>query len=379
MPSTRDLIFEDCGENPGTHALVIGVGRYPHLLDGVGPISPDADGMRQLSSPPISARQFAGWLRTEYHFPERPLASLALLISEPNQGHDTELANSANVTEAIREWKKRATSNPNNRLIFYFCGHGISQGDDMALLLSDFGADDDNPLHGALDFRQLVGGLKRCAASEQVFFIDACRASSDVMIASSGGYAGVVPLLPANRPLEYPPVAPITYYATLASSNSHARPNQVSLFTGALIKSLRGAGSDNADDDSVWCVNTTRLQEALNHFLREPSFAGQMATVQVPVANNVTTYELHRLPGLPWVPVYVGCQTPEENRRAEFVCLLNGEEKVRRNPDGEDGEWVVDLPGGRYDFKATLAREDIRVKSLTIRPVAKRFVLEATS
>lgn len=64
----------------------------------------------------------------------------------------------------------RADRDPGNRLIFYFCGHGISEGQDYALLLtSDFCADDNNPLQGAIDFRRLTGGLKKCAASEQVF------------------------------------------------------------------------------------------------------------------------------------------------------------------------------------------------------------------
>lgn len=41
---------EDTGL-PRTHALVIGVGKYPHLAGGEAPVA-DSDGMRQLSSPP---------------------------------------------------------------------------------------------------------------------------------------------------------------------------------------------------------------------------------------------------------------------------------------------------------------------------------------
>ncbi|OBJ08570.1 caspase family protein [Mycobacterium sp. 1465703.0] len=383
MAKARDLIFEDHSVDPGTHALVIGVGKYPHLLGGGERTSPDAEGMRQLSSPPISARAFADWLRNEYRFPDKPLASLALLLSEQVPGPDAKLANSSNVVQAVREWKARATSNPNNRLIFYFCGHGISQGEDMALLLSDFGASVDNPLDGALDFRQLVSGLKPCAASQQLFFVDACRASTDTMIAGSGGSAGVVPLLPRGRPKppELPPMVPITYFATLAGSDSHARPNQASLFTDALIKGLRGAGSDNTDDGSGWCVTTTRLQDALNHFLGEPTFAGQMAKVQIPVATELITYDLHSLSGQPTVPVYVRCPTPDETKRAQYVCLLklNLEEKARREPDGKDGEKVFELPADEYLFMATLAAEDIRTKTLTIRPVSRRLVMGAES
>ena len=37
-------------------------------------------------------------------------------------------------------------------LSFFFCGHGIAKGQDLALLLPDFAAVDKSPLHGAFDF-----------------------------------------------------------------------------------------------------------------------------------------------------------------------------------------------------------------------------------
>ncbi|WP_319453212.1 MULTISPECIES: caspase family protein [unclassified Mycobacterium] len=376
MPDNQELVFDAGPVSPGTHALVIGVGDYPHLIGGSEPTSPHADGMQQLTSPPVSAREFADWLRAEYQCTGRPLASLAFLLSEPGQAQDVPLANSTNVVEAVREWKRRAAADPANRLIFFFCGHGVSQGEDMALLLSDFGADDDNPLNGALDFRQLVGGLKKCAASEQVFFVDACRASSDMMIERAEGFAGVVPLLPGTRPPEFGPQAPVTYYATLTGARSHGRPNAASLFTAALLKSLRGAGSDE-HQDGEWSVLTGRLQDALNDFLKEPSFAGRLTLAQVPVANNLTSYELHRLRGLPSVPVYVGCETPDENAQAKFICRTGGVEKEVREPDGNDGQWVLELPFGDYEFEAIVTPTDIRTKSQTVRPISRRLTLVA--
>ena len=43
----------------GTHALVIGVGDYPHLNGGSNARTEHHDGMEQLTSPPIPARLFA--------------------------------------------------------------------------------------------------------------------------------------------------------------------------------------------------------------------------------------------------------------------------------------------------------------------------------
>ncbi|MER9771244.1 caspase family protein [Mesorhizobium sp. M0220] len=145
--------------------------------------------MEQLTSPPISARLFASWLTSEnFRNPTKPLASVALLLSEaapapfldPRNGaskFDVALADSANVRLAITEFFKRGDENADNLLIFYFCGHGIAAGTDTALLLSDYGANPLNALERAIDFRRLRIGMGRCKASEQCFFIDACRAS----------------------------------------------------------------------------------------------------------------------------------------------------------------------------------------------------------
>jgi len=48
--------------NISTHALVIGVGRYPQLKDGDSTEFPEHEEMGQLDSPPYSAVKFSKWL-----------------------------------------------------------------------------------------------------------------------------------------------------------------------------------------------------------------------------------------------------------------------------------------------------------------------------
>lgn len=381
----------DAGGGPaGTHALVIGVGKYPHLAGGDAPVTEsESDGMRQLSSPPVSARAFATWLLDKYNDPQKPLASLSLLLSEeepipfsnPRTGvlHDVAVATIDNIVEAVKQWYDRGDSDLDNRLIFYFCGHGISQGDDMALLAADLFADRYNPLNGALDFTALMGGLKRCRASEQLFFVDTCRSNSDVLIAKSGPqFAGRSPLGAGRRPLEFPRRLHIPYYATLAGDRSYARPGQASLFTEALLKSLAGAASDAPEGD--WYINTARLQEAINHFMHQSQLAGAVAGVQVPSVGELPVFVLHRLPGAPVVPVYVGCEPAEDNAEAEFVCLENGLECRRRAAQDIDGEnpeceWAIELAAGTYDFEAQLGTREVRRKSAVVYPVFRRVRL----
>jgi hypothetical protein len=392
MADTADVMFHDPAVVPGTHALVIGIGQYPHLIGGDAPAQ-KTDGLKQLSSPPISARTMAGWLLNDYQCPAKELASLSLLTSEPapapfinprtGAAHDVPTADIAAIVAAIKEWKRRGDTSAENRLTFYFCGHGISEGNDMALLAREFSLDDDNPLNNALDFPKLVEGLRKCEASQQVFLVDACRASSDVLISQTDGkFAGQVPLLGGRRPLELPRLEAMTYYATLAGDFSHARPNSVSLFAEATLRALRGAGSDDPKDE--WWVNTTGLHGAVDHFMKEPMFAGKVAGVQIPQVNLMSVFDLHRLTGPPVVPVYVGCSPPEDNETAEFVCRQDGAEKFRRavaDLDAADptGRWLLDLALGEYEFEARLASDDVRVRSKPIRPPFRIVDLMRTS
>jgi len=347
------------------------------------------DGMRQLSSPPVSARAFAEWMIQDYNLPGKQLASLSLLLSEAvpqpftnpktEQSYDVAIAEINPILTAVKEWKARGDSSPDNRLIFYFCGHGISESDDMALLAADFDGDDDNPLNQALDLRQLMLGLEKCKASEQVFFIDACRSSSDTLLSKSGMYAGQVPFLPGVRPAGWPRRLWLPYFATLAGEMSHAIPNEVSLFTGALLRGLRGVGSDNPEDE-VWWVSTSRLQEAIYHFMAQPTFAGKLAGVQVPTVRELPVFDMHQLTSLPIVPVYVGCREPIYNQTADFLCRRNGmicAERPAASADFDDpqAEWTVDLVFDRYDFEAAVAGH-VWFKSMDVRPTYRRVRLE---
>lgn len=387
MADPADVIFHDPASVPGTHALVIGVGQYPHLVDGANPGQITGG---ELTSPPISARTMATWLRRDYRCPGKPLASLSLLTSEPAPapfvdpvlGTQTEVvvATVDAIVEAVLAWKKRGDSSEQNRLVFYFCGHGTSQGDDMALLAREFGLDTDNPLRHALDFRKLVDGLNPCAASEQVFFVDACRSGSDVLIGQGDGrFAGQVPLLGRPR-LDLPMREAVTYYATLAGARSHARRGETSLFTQAVLRALAGPGSDNPADDEEWWVSTNQLHTAVTHFMKEPVFAGRVATVQVPAVTAMPVFDLHRLSDRPVVPVYVSCLPADDNQSAEFVCRRDGTEHLRRiagDLDDEDptGRWLLDLSSGHYEFEARLGPGDVRVLSRDIRPVFRTIDL----
>ena len=372
------LVHEEPVTDAATHAIVIGIGDYPHLLGGSDTLSEHNDGMGQLTSPPVSARKLAEWLIQNYQNPNQPLASVSLLLSEAprkdfinpksQQTHQPEAATYANVKRAIGAWALRGRQNKENFLIFYFCGHGIAQGSDMSLLMSDYGENDlALPLNHAIDFRRFRLLMSRNLPSRQIYFVDACRANSDRLI-ETFGYAGD-PMAPAGA--ADVAEAPV-YYATLSGELAFGKPNQVSVFTDGLIKGLNGSGSD--DSEGEWRVTTSRLKEAIDYHVRQ-ALEGGAKRAQVPPTDDLTTFDIHYLSGLPEVPVSVTCKPPSENENAELVCE-GGALRNRRQPDS--AHWTLPLPAGKYRFAAEFPsgnRTSIE-QEVHVRPIYRKVTLE---
>ncbi|HUG30217.1 MAG TPA: caspase family protein [Candidatus Limnocylindria bacterium] len=368
---------------PATHAIVIGVSHYPHLNGGGGRLSTAREGMGQLSSPTVSARAFASWLIEELEDPNKPLASVALLLSErrrkrfrnPRTKKEllVEKATLPNVAAAIADWKAQGDRNPEHRLIFYFCGHGIAQGADVALLMADFGSDPNDALLGALDFVRFRSGMDACTARQQVYFVDACRASSDTLLAQLGraGLPVIAPNPNAPRPPQ-PSQQPI-YYSTLAGQDAYGRAKQPSIFTDALLRSFSGAGADDTNGD--WRVETTQLNRAIDVYMQRAIESGQ-SRAQVPATVELSTFDLHFLSRPPVVPTVVQCQPSEETELARLSWGLAGQPRRTERPP-EPRRWELELPLGDYEFRAELAGQPLRSRTMSVRPVERRVSLEA--
>ena len=112
------MYFERPSATPGTHALIIGVGGYPHLPGGTGPTIADPTmfaGLTQLTSPPASAVALAEWLvAADAERWVAPLASVDLLVSPhpayPEVGAGTVEPTIANIGTAYRAWRQRAAA-----------------------------------------------------------------------------------------------------------------------------------------------------------------------------------------------------------------------------------------------------------------------------
>ncbi len=376
------LVFENQTTAPATHAMVIGVGDYPHLNDGADSLTKWHDGMGQLSSPPASARAFADWLISTYHLPGCGLASVALLLSDPDGQEYTppggstvtvEPATMAHVEKAVEAWHARGDARTENTLIFYFCGHGAVSGTEVSLLLRDFGARDTAPLKGAVDFRGLHLGMDKCEARKQLYFVDACRVATSAVL-DAYNYAGE-PIIYGSRRPGNSRRAPV-FYATLSGSSAYGRANRPSQYTEALLKALAGA-ADNADDEDIWRVDTHNLNRGIDFLLKRAAERGA-GLAQVNSVDNLSVFDFHELKDAPQVPVVVGCRPENVNKDAELTCH-DGTAGTQVGLGDEFG-WDIDLTPGSYSFSATVIQDPDRngTKQRDIRPPYRRVKVEVT-
>jgi len=356
---------------PAVRALVIGVGAYPWLVGGAE--ARDAavtEGMAQLVSPPISARAFADWVATECWHPAREVATIDLLLSDRDGPdyldpggirHAVERADKAAVKAAVRRWKD--SGGPNDLLLFFFCGHGVAAGFDVALLASDYGSDNEQPFDGAFSLDGLVENMRGARTERQVFFVDACRVASAGLLRSQHVYRAD-PLIGTPIPMNQA-VRQAVYFSTLRGQPAFGRLGQVSLFTAALLRSLRGAAA--SDNEGEWAIETSMLQRSLNFFLDELAdpIHGQ---VQTPQTGTQSVFELVRTRSAPIVPLMLrsgwheGEDPPDEIRHIE-ISREDGEVASWRHPWEAGGSvtwapnrFATDLEAG-WRYTCTVAFE----------------------
>lgn len=375
------LVHDVRRRSPQTHVLIIGVGDYPHLRQGTEQETVDSDGMGQLSSPPISAFAFAAWVISRFNNPHKPLGSVGLLVSaresrnfvNPASGieYRPAVATAARIAEAIAEWKRSGDADPENMLLFYFCGHGISAGVETALLASDYGANPDNSLDGAIDLRLLILGMDQCAATEQIYFIDACRSSSDTLITAQS--SGRVVVQTRRRDPSLPRRKCPTYYATLKGEAAYGVEGEPTVFTKALISALDKFGAD--DEEGDWRINTNKLADALDHLVARAraTFPG---LAQVPVSNDYSKFHVHYLNEAPEALVYLSCDPPADLQGARITYSTGGREpEVVPAPPPDAVHAEITLPSGSYDFEAVIRSRTVRLPWY-VSPVYRRITFK---
>lgn len=366
MPDS--LIHSSSDNGPGLHALVIGVGAYPHLIGGSGTLFAGHEGMAQLTSAPVSATTFAEWLLRPdgYHHPHVPLRSVRLLLSKKNEEgaaeagfrhpatdavHTVPPATLHEVEQAVEAWVAELNTAEENRGLFFFSGHGVSAGLEQWLLLSDFGVAGRNPYEPAIRFSGFHFGMGSVAAREQLYFLDACRSHSDEAAATFGN-AGT-PLVGPNPRARFdrerqPPV----FNATLKGADAFGRRGKPSFFTEALLEALKGGGSDDSDDDGRWKVETNTLNRVVQWLIGRTARRERLSLAQINSGFEMSSLYFSYLQEPPLTPVGVACDPDDATASAVFAA-------------GEDVRWCAAdrdplLPLGEHRFTAEFADGSFR-------------------
>jgi Caspase domain len=332
-----DLVFENPGmpaQSPQTHVFIIGVGHYRYGKGGSEPVTPDGDYIGQLTSPPASARALANWFIRDFRNDDRPLGSVALLLSEQAaastytpprtalvpapQACQVPVADHAQVKAAALAWIERLKRNKENMAVFYFCGHGMTWNSNTTMLLRDFGRDQNNPIAEAIAVDQVVETMKNCPAIYQAFFIDCCRTRQDDLLEGQAVIGTPAFFLSPYAKQHADVRRQAVYYATSDDRPAAGGKNRTSLFTEALMDGLSFVAAEN--DTGDWVVRTGRLVDAMTRLVAlRPKSAG--GTIQIPAPKWMHSFDFNNTKMPPEVRTYVTAKDPSKWGDLHLRCV----------------------------------------------------------
>ena len=333
-------------DQPRLHALVVGVGEYPHLNGGAGPLAADPLGLSQVTTPPVTARAIAQWLLASYANNACPLGSVELLLSpdEPfkqpdKQEKPVERARMDAIDKAFNRWVKGCSANQNNTAFLYFCGHGLSKGAQF-VLPEDFGdpawAD---PWKNCIDFDGLRVGMRSCKAQTQLFFVDACRETPFGTLDQSNVSGQALIKAKFSDSVS----CSAAYHAAMEGQQAFGPQNDVTYFGQAVMKCLNGAGTINSNGQ--WVVDTFSLSNALGQMMLH---LGRRNSLPLNCNPNVSGMARIHEPPSPYVIASIGCSTPAANSAAEIIMKRGVD--IRQSPVGQEKPMLEEVPPGDWEI-----------------------------
>jgi hypothetical protein len=258
-PPSKALVFahQQADEStPALHALIIGVSHYPFMA--AEKTGREAFELQQTASPARTAMAIRRWLQENSDYLPVPLGSVRLLLSpseeektvEPDLQSSGDSATRNNVLAAAAEWRRDASSNPNNVTFFYFAGHGVQRGaGDDVMLLEDFGDRVGGLLYNAIDQAMLIAGMapsrgKPRIGRTQFYFFDSCRVRPFVF--HRYDKLNTTPVFTVELGMEDDRDCPV-FFASGAGAKAYGIVGGLSFFGSALIEGSKKAFVETPD------------------------------------------------------------------------------------------------------------------------------------
>ena len=342
---------------PRLHALIIGVGDYPHLLQGAPNAFKTNFGLQQLTTTVHTAKRIAKWLATEYKNDDVPLGSIELFLSpaqeiERPDGSKVKIddATMANVKAVFRpEWlHKRCMVQPGGITWFYFAGHGLTEGTGHYLLLSDFSDPAQNKWDNCVDFTMTRKGMGKVDAT-QLFFVDACRETPIEILTQANPPTGV--RLADDAQMFEHPDSEGTYYAAAEGRLAYGPDDDITYFATALIESLEGAAARN-NKKGAFTVDTYSLSDAIGRIVNKLAEKLSRALIPAPHATGgVASIHMAKAPHACTTITFVSDQAEKESA----IKLQLGGAAPIQSAAGEARPWFGRLTPGKWAVEVTFA------------------------
>lgn len=307
---------------------------------------------------------------------EAPLGSLVMLTS-PNSVFATPSGTSvkptrptiANIRAAYSDWLDRIELNPTSRGVFYYCGHGVSDGLTQFLVADDFGENPNDTWSAAFHVTNTVLASIRRAQASLFYFIDACMELSEEMINQIDAPRALINTSKTGAPTtnEW-----AILRATTGNRLAYAPQGGVAMFTAALLSALQGHCGVQHASGNGYGVGISSLRDAISAFLdfEQPDTGADRQKVGATEGDGTWTVPMHIQTKRPSVLLEVDVapqgfrpiarafvEDPTKNR--DTKPLASGPVQFVR----EQGEWTYGANSQDKSFEEQVLRKQFLIQA----------------
>lgn len=272
------LVYARDTGGPQTHAIVIGVGRFPYLDGSNAELMEELRKVEPVTSPPNNARAIAAWLIAAADRLVPKLGSVELLVSEKDgstaqfprgdhtppgrQSEDVEAATGDAVETALDDWLARCQTRDDNQGFVYGSSHGM-QAQEHILLLEDAGKRASDPWRNMLSLNHLHLNLYRKRHKRNVLIADCCRNLLEEGVLSMDSFSGRrIGNISETEYVKARNEADRFVYLLRASPRgvvAKATPKGLGFLTESLLACFNG-GAGEPRPHFGWCISPDRLR-----------------------------------------------------------------------------------------------------------------------
>jgi len=356
------LVYSRSLTTPGTHAFVIGCGRFSDL---------DPTGCFNRLSTVSGARKIVRFLIDNADNFIAPLASVECLLSDPKVPRGTdflgidEFANDprsgsdavdcssrARVEAGGNSWLNRCRKG--DHMFFYMASHGIVDNTCSALgLLEDVKSNPNKPWSESLNITTLATGLPIKGAAGCWVFLDACQEQVPDAMDQINGADGLSLIDYTTKQLAScisvrSCALAGSRYGGVANSPVISEPPY---FTQALVRGLEGACVERSDDGVDWVVTAKQVGFEVSTVAEAAfDYCDLPAQTLTPFNNKVALLRVIN----PMVPIAVSTKVLSDMRSAT-ITVDDGEGTILTKSNS-DGTWRFEVPPD-YNRKFTVKAE----------------------